>query len=302
MTNIMLKSDIKNYRLLILLIIMCSVYPLSIFAEAGFKVFQTNQPAQALIPMIEPLYSEQAKITAKNNSLIVKAPPHVLKEITQLLKELDKPLLNLLIEVSSSLEADDHYQQNSIEGRVKTSDSTVISSRAPDKEQPNISVRYAKDGSVIKTTHTRRRSSHSNPDTFRIRALEGTWAFIQTGKKVPYYSSSYPQRGYYPPRQVTTELVDVSSGFEVLPMLNGERVTLKVRPKNQSLDRQYTDRINSRSMDTTVTGELGQWIYLGGAINKINEQNSAVFHSSKRYSELDSNYRIKVNIIQDNVD
>ncbi len=64
------------------------------------------------------------------------------------------------------------------------------------------------------------------------------------------------------------------------------------------MNRQYPDRINTRSIDTVVTGELGQWIFLGGAINKINEQNNATLHATKRYSDLDTNYRVKVNIIQ----
>lgn len=307
MVDIMLKNNLKkqlnNKILLILLIFFCFVLPTHVFSESNVRVFQTQQPAQVLIPSIAPLYADQAKFTAKNNLLIVKASTPILNEIAQLLEELDKPLHNLLIEVSSSLEGDSDYQQDSIEGRIKMGDDAVIRSRAPNTDNPNITVRYGKNGSVIKSTHTRRNSSQSNPDTFRVRTLEGNWAFIQTGQKVPYYTSEQPDlrsasRRYYPRGQNTVELVDVTSGFEVFPTLNGEQVTLKVRPKNQSMNRQYPDRINTRSVDTIVTGQLGQWIFLGGAINKINEQNNATFHSTKRYTDLNTNYRIKVNIVE----
>lgn len=288
-------------RLAILLFIY-SLFPAGLYAESSVKVFQTNQPAQALIPTIMPLYADQAKISAKNNSLIVKAPEPVIREIEQLLKKLDKPLHNLLIEVSSSLVENDNFQQNSVEGRISVGSDTEIRSRAPENNNPNTTIRYRKDGTIIQSTHTRRKTSGRHPETFRLSAVEGNWSHIQVGQKVPYYTSDYPTpyndgRRYFDPGRHSVHLENVTSGFDVLPMLNGDQVTLKVRPHNSSIDRQYPDRINSRSVDTVVTGTIGQWIYLGGAIGQLNENNSGFTHSTKRHSELDTNYRIKVNII-----
>ena len=304
----MLKFKLEFHTALFVLIFFYVLLPVSLYAESSIRVFQTQQPAQALIPTIAPLYADQAKITATNNQLIIKAPETILNEIEQLLKELDRPLQNLVIEVSSSLDGFDNFQQDAIEGRIKVGDDAVISSRSPgyDRQRnnnPNVSVRYGKDGSVIKSTHTRRSSTRNNPDNYKIRALEGSWAFIKAGQQVPYYSSDYPydrrdsNRRYYPARQYSVEYADVTSGFEVYPILNGERVTLKVRPRNRSMSREYPDRINTRSVDTVVSGRLGEWIYLGGAMNQTNEQNGGTLYSSKRYSNLDTNYRIKVNTI-----
>ncbi len=299
----MLKLKLEHHIILFVLTFFCFLLPVSLYAESSIRVFQTQQPAKALIPTIAPLYADQAKFTATNNSLIIKAPEHILNEIENLLKQLDNPLRNLMIEVSSSLDGFDNYQQDSIEGRIKIGDDAVISSRSPGSSNPNVSVRYGKNGSVIKTTHTRRSSTRNNPDSYKIRALEGSWAFIQTGQQVPYYSSDYPynrgdsKRRYSRPRQYTVEMLDVTSGFEVYPVLNGELVTLKVRPRNRSMSRKYPDRINTRSVDTVVSGRLGEWIYLGGAMNQINNQSSGTLYSTRRHSELDMNYRIKVNIV-----
>lgn len=293
----MLKLKLKRHTRLLVLIFFCFLSPVNLYAESSIRVFQTQQAAQGLISTIAPLYAGQAKFTAKNNSLIVKAPENILNEIEQLLKELDKPLHNLIIEVSSSLDGFDNYQQDSIEGRIKIGDDAVISSRAPQNDNPNVSVQYGKNGSVIKTTHTRRSRTRNNPDNFKVRTVEGSWAFIQTGQLVPYYSSNYRGQRYYPPLQNSVELADVTSGFEVYPTLNGDQVTLKVRPKNRSMSREYPDRINTRSVDTVVSGRLDQWIYLGGAINQTNEQSSGTLYSTKRHSDLDMNYRIKVHIV-----
>ncbi len=286
-----------NHLTLLFIFIFC-LFSMDLYAQSNsspnnVKVFQTQQPAQALIQTIAPLYAGQAKFTAKNNSLIVRGSARTLNEIENLLKELDTPLRNLIIEVSSSLDGSDNYQQDSIEGRIKVGDDAVISSRAPNTDKPNVTVRYGKNGSVIKTTHTRRSNSRSNPDHFRVRALEGSWAFIQTGQQVPYYTSG----GRYSPYQNSVEFMDVTSGFEVYPILNGEQVTLKVRPRNRSMNREYPDQINTRSVDTIVSGRLGQWIYLGGAASHSNEQSNGTLYSTKRHSDLDMNYKVRVKII-----
>ena len=298
---------------LTVLIFLIVLIPAALYAESTVKVFQTQQPGQALIPTITPLYADTAKITARNNTLIVKAPHHILLEIEQLLKEIDQPLRNLLIEVSSSLDGSGTYQQNSVQGRIKIGDDAVIKSRAPEHDDPNMSIRYGKNGSVIKTTHTRRSSSKNTPEHFKIRAVEGNWSYIQVGQKVPYYTANnygyqnygYQNNGYknygynnrYRPLQNSVQLVDVTSGFDVYPTVNGELVTLKVRPHNSSMNRKHPDRINTRAIDTVVTGKIGQWIYLGGAGNQVNEQSSGYVYSTRRHSELDIHYKIKVNII-----
>ena len=272
----------------------------SLYAQSSIKVFQTQQPAQALIPTLAPLFGQEAKLTARNNSLIVKASDSTLKEIEQLLNQLDKPLQNLLIEVKSSLDGNENYQQHSVEGRIKVGSDGEIRSQAPEQDSPTTTIRYKKDGTVVKTTHTRRTSTRSSPDTFRVRALEGNWAYIQIGQKVPFYTGDnpYPYRPGYPGRwQRSVQLEDVTSGFDVYPILNGDEVTIKVRPHNSSMDRTNPDRINTRSVNTMVTGKLGQWIYLGGAINQINENSGGYTHSTKRFSELNTNYRIKVTTI-----
>lgn len=286
---------------LAVLILLISWFPAVVNAESSVKVFQTQQPAQALIPSIAPLYGQQAQFTAKDNDLVVKAPEAIIREIEQLLKELDKPLQNLLIEVASSLDGSDNFQQDSIEGRIKVGSDAEIRSRAPQSSSPNTTIRYREDGTVIKSTHTRRNRFGQNPETFKLRTVEGNWAYIQVGQRVPYYTSDYP----VPPRadrrfgpwQHSVQLEDVTSGFDVLPIINGEQITLKVRPHNSAMNRQYPDRINTRVIDTVVTGKIDQWIYLGGAISELNKKNSGFIHSSKRFSELDSNYRIKVTII-----
>ena len=95
----MLRSDlisgINKQSLLLIFLLIC--IPGIAFSQTLIKVFHTQQPAQALVSLIAPLFPGQANIIAKNNSLIVRASQPVINEIAQLLQELDNPLRNLLI-------------------------------------------------------------------------------------------------------------------------------------------------------------------------------------------------------------
>lgn len=273
-----------------LLIFFVFSFSQTLIAESDFRVFQTQQPGQNLIPQIAPLYGNSAHFSAKNNMLIIRAAPAVLQEIEQLLQQIDTPLHNLLIEVKSSLSGNSDFQHDSISGTIKLSDSTAISIPAANK---NIS--SDRTGTTIRTIHTRRNRSKDEPDLFKIRTLEGQWAAVNVGKKVPYYNNNaYP---YDNRLSGGVELVDVQSGFDVYPVLIGNQVNLKIRPYNSSMNREYSKRIDTRSIETTVTGDIGQWIELGGAINRVNEQLDGINYSTNRYSELDSNYSIRVSII-----
>jgi len=251
------------------------------FSESGFKIFQTQQNAKILISTLTPLYPKSAKFTARNNTLIVKASPQILLEIEQLLQEIDQPLSNLLIEVSHSFIENKNQQGNHIS--------------------------YDRPNSDIRIIQTRRKNTSNEPVIFKIRTIEGQWAAIQTGKRVPYYTA---QKSWNYRWQGSTEFEDVTAGFDVFPTLNGDLVTLKIRPHNNSMNQHNADWINTQSLDTSITGRLGQWIYLGGAATQGNTNNinsgisyresqmSAQRYSTRRSSELEMDYSIRVNLIE----
>ncbi len=274
-------------------------------AVSAMRVFQTQQVAENLIPILEPLYTGQAQFSARNNALIVRASDKILLEIEQLISTLDQPLRNLLIEVRSDLNSQSELESNGIEGHVNVGN-TTIHSHNTQPSNGNITIRTGKNGSIIKTTHTRRSSSRNSPQSFKVRALEGQWANIQVGQKVPYYSnygSNTPYYGknkrYYPNNSYqSVELVNVDSGFDVMANILGDnRVNVKIHPKNQSLDPRYPDRINTRSIDTIVNGKLNQWIALGGSNQSLHRNNQQILSSTKHQSDLNNNYYIRVSII-----
>ena len=279
MLNI-LKKQKRKWHIILLFFFIPLLISQNLMAETGFRVFQTQQAAQNLIPILSPLYDQSVRFTANNNQLIVKAPENTLLEIEQLLQDIDQPLQNLLIEVSSSLDKEQDFQADSIG--------------------------YNSNNSNIKLAQTRRRNSADYPNLYSIRTVSGQWSTIQTGKRVPYYNSSGRP---FSPWQNSTELVNVTSGFDVFPILNNDKVMLKIRPYNSEMNAQYSNQINVRSLDTSITGTLGEWIFLGGAINELNSKNvnynfkhnnndsNIQRYSTQRNSDLETNYYIRVNKI-----
>jgi hypothetical protein len=72
------------------------------------------------------------------------------------------------------------------------------------------------------------------------------------------------------------EYHELSSGFEVLPRLNGERVMLDIATQQErATDLGQVSAVVQRAT-TTVTGKLGEWIEIGGVTSSLSEQRSGV--------------------------
>lgn len=95
--------------------------------------------------------------------------------------------------------------------------------------------------------------------TFRIRTEEGSPAYVKVGESIrddavfagPYASGVVPQY-----REVTR-------GFYVLARMNGNGVTLDVSPM---FDRPVAGGIDLARLSTKISGRVGEWIELGGAM------------------------------------
>jgi type II secretory pathway component GspD/PulD (secretin) len=112
-----------------------------------------------------------------------------------------------------------------------------------------------------------------------VRVLEGNGAHIANGQSVPVVTAVlWPVRS----RQqlgvggVATDYRELTSGFDVLPRVNGDRVMLDIatqqeRPTNTG---QATSVMHRAT--TTVAGRLGEWIELGGVTSSISEHSTSV--------------------------
>jgi len=285
-----------NYLLCILL--GSFLLQANISANYQFVVLDTNQNAKHLIPTLEPLFGKQASFSAQGYRLIVKASPQTIREIKKLLKEIDVPLQNLVISFSNREQVNKKLKSTSADGHLDISKNHSISSRNPSSDG-NIQYSYREDGSRVKIVSTNKRSQYSGNSNYQARTLEGNWVFINTGQQVPYQSYDYKfkdsnkESGY---GRFTTEFVDVYSGFDAKAYLSGkERVVVHIKPHQKNLNRQHAKRIDVKSMQTTVSGRLGEWIAIGQALNSLGNNDKGISYRTRKSNQDNFQFYIRVN-------
>lgn len=225
--------------------------------------------AAELAPTLEPFVDEQGVLTAKDNKLIIRTSIRNFGQIRELVEQLDRPLMRLLIEVrqppAGSREARDIAGQPSL----------------PDKRAET-------------KLDTRRTASRDQATTDqRIQVLEGHSAVIKSGQLVPMARRQLRDGK----AETVIEQQDISSGFSVTPHLAGEdTVLLEIAPFSASLDSSGGGIINRQQAFTTVSGKLGEWIEIGGTSSR--EQGQTRNYSTHERGERQRRILIKITILE----
>jgi len=159
---------------------------------------------------------------------------------------------------------------------------------------------------VVRSRIDSTRSLDADRNTQSVRVLEGSRAFINAGQSIPV-----------PQRQVvrtmvngqlverfgnTVEYRDVTTGFYVVPRLAGDRVTLEINPQRDTLanPEQNLPRgsVNIQQAATTVSGRLGEWIEVGGIVQRVANQQTAILGSTRELSRDNRQILLKVDEIR----
>jgi hypothetical protein len=248
-----------------------------------------HQPAETLIPLIEPLVGDTGVVTGRNNQLILRTTPDRLTQIRTLLKQLDTPRQRLLISVQQIYEDQDQQQTVSVSKNVSLgSDPSVI-----DNKQQRVDVE------LEKRTAQRGDNLHQ-----QIQVLNGSEAFLQVGETIPYaeqvaidnpvYSNS---NGHYS-NNYAIGSKPVTSGFYVRPQVHGDWVTLEIAPHRAQESAQAGGRITKQQVATTVTGRLGEWL----EVSKLDVQNQrndqAIVRSTQRIDQTNRRILVKIDRLQ----
>ena len=102
-----------------------------------------------------------------------------------------------------------------------------------------------------------------------MQTVEGGQAFIQVGRTLPI---PMRQATIGPGGAMISETVvfhDIGSGFFATPRVNGERVTIDITQRADSIGGSGRGAISTQQLSTTVSGNLGEWIELGGSSRQV---------------------------------
>lgn len=137
--------------------------------------------------------------------------------------------------------------------------------------------RISNRGSSVEVQAQDARSASSGRVDQRIQVLEGGRAFISTGRSTPVYDGS--------------AFRETSSGFDAIPRLAGGGVQVEIAQRQETLGRQ-------QALSTTVSGRLGEWLEIGGAVEAASRDDSAILSARSSRSARSGRVWLKVDEVR----
>ncbi len=221
--------------------------------------------AAEIIPLIRPFIGRDGGISGMRDQLIIRTSPGNMAEIRRILKGIDRPPRRLMIYVRYGQQRTAHRQE--IRGGI-------------DVATHDGHVRIGDDPNGVRgiSGHSRRNVDAQQ----RIQALEGRSAFIAAGAAYPILRSTVVVRNGIVYETPGIGYRTTATGFYVRPQLNGDRVTLFIRPRMERPGHQGGS-FDYQTAATTVSGRLGEWITLGGiGEDRSQEQRGLLLRKSTR--------------------
>jgi len=231
-----------------------------------------SRPLDEILSVIRPLIGANETATGMGNNLVIKASPEHVREIRKLLLELDRPPRRLLMSVGNQGDLTRNSSGYRASADIKAGDARIgINS-------PGHPSGHSGDKSRVRVDVHDRSVQRAEASRYKVQALEGRPAYIRSGSRVPLRTTErYYQHGV-PYQRSTTQLHDVTSGFYVVPRLNGNAVTLEI-VQHDDKPGQRRGIINTQSTGTVVRGRLGEWFELGGIDTSSNSHQGGLGRS-----------------------
>ena len=232
----------------------------SVWAQGAIEVITLrNRTAEQVIPILQPLLAPGGALSGQYNQLIVRTSPENLAQIRGVLDSIDRPARRLVISVRFDSAQD--TMRRDVQGAVRI------------RSEGNSSAAVRIDDA---------RSRQDERVDQRIQVLEGGRATIATGQSRPLRTRQVVQTPSGPVVRETTEIAGAATGFDVIPRLAGEEVTLDIAPQRENFVPGRSGAIQTERIESSVRGRLGEWIELGGTSTASSRADGAVLSSGQR--------------------
>lgn len=280
-----------------LIFILTTLWLPAAHAELEIETIQLhNRTSTEVIPVLQPFIAQGGMLTGTGYKLIIKSTPENIEEIKRLLADIDTSLKQVLITVAMSHQLEQLQQAEQSQVQVQAGDVNVsVGNTPPTNPAPGAAVSIDTGKIKYDTRRYQTQQRTDAPSLQQMKVAEGSWASIRSGQSIPIATRTRNRDG-----TVTETLTyqQVTSGFEVLPRINKDQVTLMIRPQKASLSAQGGGQIDIQSLETTVNGKLGEWLSLGGSTTQSTSDNSGILHSTRTRESQHDQIWVKVEVIK----
>ena len=278
------------YKLLGLVLLLAS----PVQADFIATIQLLNRPAAEIIPIVEPMLKTDEVISGRGFKLFLRSSPETLAQVKEMIEILDTAARVLQISVFQG--SDRELRSLGISGSIQIESGDTSIGIGVNTNKSSDSIKYSTQNARggINTTSTRGRSKEK--PIHRLRVTEGNEGYIETGEQIPYFSGA----NWMAPGTAVGGIAyrDVTTGFYVLPRIHGDNVTLLVSPFKNSQSKRRAGNIETRQVNTTITGRVGEWLLIGGATEQArhSQSNTGSYISTQR--NTNESIWIKAELVQ----
>ncbi len=241
--------------------------------------------AEQAVTLVKPFVA--GTVQGHNNRLIVRATPESLAQIREILAEFDRAPRMLLITVKQGAELEDTRSAEQIRGEIRSGDIRARTDKTP-----------SPDGVEVRIT--RSDALRHDEKAQQVQVLEGNQALIQIGQSIPVVERIVDPDGPDPRAYNTVTYKDITTGFSVLARVSGSNVTLEISPQRALVDQRDGGAINIQRIHTTVSGKLGEWMDIGGAVREQGSADGEILSSTRGLRKEQRRVLIKVEEVPTN--
>lgn len=263
----------------ILVLLMSLLIPPALLAQATvLEVIELGfRNAQDVLPIAQQLVEPNGSVNALENKLVVRATPAQIAQLREVLARLDRAPRQLLISVKQGGSVTGSEQSVGVSGTYQRGDGRIVVP-GPDGRIPR--------QPTLEIEDRQRRSSDSGVQ--QVRTMEGREAQIQIGA-----SQAYAVR--QPGGGTSVEFQEAVTGFTVLPRVNGDLVQLEISPRQDRF--QADGSLSVQRINSTVSGRLGEWFDIGGAVQSVTQSSSGLFGGGRSSEQSARSVMVKVEAV-----
>lgn len=252
-----------------------------------------NRPAAEVIPVVQPFLESGDAISGQGFKIFLRASPSTVAQVKEMVAALDVAAKSLQISVFQGSTRGLNQLGFGAGVRIEGDNASVrIGDTGNDAGGGSITYGTRGGSASIGGSSTRLRLKDS--PVHQVRVTEGREAYIETGAEIPYFSGA----GWIRPKTSRggVDYKRVTTGFYVLPRVNGERVTLEISPFRNAAS--GGGEIETSSARTTVSGRIGEWILIGGVSEQLKQKQSGGGRSVSTQSRRNQSIWIRADLLR----